>query len=285
MMALSNSNPPVENEGVQLSVSPSPHAPTWYRPMISPEHGVYIVLLVSFLTGAAAAQQWTLATTLAFICAFAGFQAEHPLVLQIKQRRTWKPRYLLWGSLYGGLSLSLAIYLYLQVPVLLWLYLGAIAALLIDAVSVFYRQQKSIGNELLTFAAVCLAAPFAAIATTKTVTLSFWGLWLLNTLFFSSAIFTVKLRKPKTQALTPGLIYHGVATLTIFGLWYDGGLTTLAAIAFGIVLLKFGFILWRRDWYKTTKIQNVAILETLSAVVFFLLTAISLLPNYPVAAA
>ena len=36
----------------------------WFRPTISSEHGVYIMLLVSFLTGAAAAQQWTWATTL-----------------------------------------------------------------------------------------------------------------------------------------------------------------------------------------------------------------------------
>ncbi|UZQ54223.1 YwiC-like family protein [Trichothermofontia sichuanensis B231] len=284
-MALSDANPPVQNGDVLPSDRRAYRAPAWYHPTVSPEHGVYIVLLVSFLSGAAAAQQWTLATTLAGICALAGFQAEHPLVLQIKQRRTWKPRLLLWGSLYGGLALGLALYLYLQVPVLIWLYLGAIAALLIDAISVFYRQQRSIGNELLTFAAVCLAAPFAAIATTKTITFAFWGLWLLNTLFFSSAIFTVKLRKPKTQALMPGLVYHSVATLIVCGLWYGGGLTTLAAIAFGIALIKFGLILWQLEWYKTTAIHQVAILETLSAMVFFLLTAISLLPNHPVTAA
>ncbi|MEO1623386.1 MAG: YwiC-like family protein, partial [Cyanobacteria bacterium J06632_3] len=66
----------------------------WYSPTVSPEHGAYVVLIVSFLTGAAAAQQWTWATTLALLCAFCGFQAEHPLVLQIKQRRSWKPRFL-----------------------------------------------------------------------------------------------------------------------------------------------------------------------------------------------
>ncbi len=74
-----------------------PNYQAWYRPPISHEHGVYVVLLVSFLTGAAAAQNWTLATTLALVCAFCGFQAEHPLVLQIKQRKRWKPRFLLWG--------------------------------------------------------------------------------------------------------------------------------------------------------------------------------------------
>ncbi|MEO8892393.1 MAG: YwiC-like family protein [Coleofasciculaceae cyanobacterium] len=279
-MTLSNSNSTAKNVVSQPSSSPSPHAPAWYCPTVSPEHGVYVVLLVSSLTGAAAAQQWTLATTLAFICAFAGFQAEHPLVLQIKQRRSWKPRFLLWGSLYAGLSLGIAVYLYLQVSTLLWLYLGAIVAFLVDAISVFYRQQKSVFNELLTFAAVCLAAPFAYVATTGTWTASLIGLWLLNTLFFSSAIFTVKLRKPKTASLMPGIVYHAIASLIVVGLWSVGWLAPFSAVTFTLILLKFSFILWRLDWYKTTQIQNVAFLETITAMLFLATLAISLLPAH-----
>ncbi|MBC6478209.1 MAG: hypothetical protein GDA56_10910 [Hormoscilla sp. GM7CHS1pb] len=137
--------------------------------------------------------------------------------------------------------------------------------MLIDSVAVFYRRQKSIWNEFLTFAAVCLAAPLAAMATTGTATIALLGLWLLNTLFFSSAIFTVKLRKPKkARSLFPGLVYHGIATLIVLGLWYVGWLPGLAAIAFGIVLLKFGFILWNLEWYKAAAMKNVALVETLS---------------------
>ncbi|VEP12792.1 hypothetical protein H1P_1650014 [Hyella patelloides LEGE 07179] len=43
--------------------SPSPKSQQWYRPTVSPEHGVYVMLMVSFLTGAAAAQQWSWQTT------------------------------------------------------------------------------------------------------------------------------------------------------------------------------------------------------------------------------
>lgn len=178
---MKSSQPSLLSEPVAAqSANAASRAPAWYHPTISPEHGVYVMLVVSFLTGAAAAQHWTIAATLAFLCAFFGFQAEHPLVLQIKQRSSWKPRFLLWGGLYGTISLGVAGYLYLQTPALLWVYLGAIAALVIDAVSVFYRQQKSFANELLTFAAVCLAAPVAYIAVTGTWTLSVLGLWLLK---------------------------------------------------------------------------------------------------------
>lgn len=280
-MTLSNSKSIAAQITPESPTNSAPHTPTWYRPTVSPEHGVYVMLFVSFLTGAAAAQQWTWTTTLAVVCAFAGFQAEHPLILQIKQRRSWKPRFLFWGSLYAGLSISIAACLYWQTPMLLWLYLGAIAAFLIDAISVFYRQQKSLWNELLTFAAVCLAAPFATIATTGTWTISLLGLWLLNTLFFSSAIFTVKLRKPRSPSPWLGIVYHAIATLVIVGLWWLGWLGPITAIAFGIALLKGGLIVWQLKWYKTTPIQNVALLETVSAILFLILTAITLLPVHP----
>lgn len=262
-----------------------PNYQAWYRPTISHEHGVYVVLLVSFITGAAAAQSWTLATTLALVCAFCGFQAEHPLVLQIKQRKSWKPRFLFWGGVYGSIALAIAIYLYLtgtsgRIPLLL-VYLGAVAAFLIDVVSVFHREQKSVANELITFAAVCLCAPLAYVVTTGSISTTAIGLWLLNTLFFASAIFTVKLRKSvKGVEIWSGIAYHALATAIIAGLYLIGWLSPFTAIAFGVVLLKFGVILWQKEWYCTCPIQQVAMLETSSAFAFLTIAALSVLPAH-----
>jgi hypothetical protein len=255
-----------------------PKSQAWYRPTLSHEHGVYVVLLVSFLTGAALAQGWTLATTLALICAFCGFQAEHPIVLQIKQRRSFKPRFLVWGGVYSAVSVAIAFWLYLSFPILLWIYLGAVAALVVDAVSVFHREQKSIFNEFITFAAVCLAAPLAYAATTGTISATAMGLWVLNTLYFSSTIFTVKLRKPKTSSIVPGVVYHAIATLIIAALYYFGWLPLIAALGFGLALLKFGLIAWNQEWYRTAKIQWVAMLETGTAFSFLIIVALSVLP-------
>ncbi|HEY9696996.1 MAG TPA: YwiC-like family protein [Trichocoleus sp.] len=265
--------------------NPSPQKPNsqaWYRPTLSPEHGVYIMLLVSFISGAALALDWTWATTLALICAFCGFQAEHPLVVQLKQRRSPKPRLLIWGGVYSGVAAAIALYLYWQqenlLSPLLWIYLGAIAAFLIDAISVFHREQKSVLNELITFFAVCLSAPLAYIITTGTLTTSAIGLWLLNGLFFSSAIFTVKFRKNKQHPITPSLVYHTIASLLVVGLWAIGWLLPFTAIAFSVALLKFGVILWQKDWYCTTKIQFVAMLETGTALLFLVIATLSVLP-------
>jgi hypothetical protein len=264
-----------------------PAAPAWYRPVFSPEHGVYVVLAVSFLVGAAAAQAWTWATTLALVCAFCGFQAEHPLVLQIKQRKSWKPRFLVWGGLYGSLTGLSGLGLYgLQGwgwSPLLVIYGAAAIALLMDAIAVFRRGQKSILNELITFAAVCLAAPLAYVATTGTLTPMVWGLWALCSLYFSSTIFTVKLRKPhKGEApearLQRAIAYHAIATLVIALLWSTGVLPTVPALAFTVVLLKFLGIWWQLPRFCQAPIGPVAALETTTALLFGAIAMVSLLP-------
>lgn len=269
------------------NTKPSPQKPNsqaWYRPTISPEHGVYIMLLVSFLSGAALALDWTWATTLVLICALCGFQAEHPLVVQLKQRRSLKPRLLVWGGVYSGVAVAIALYLYWQqenlLSPLLWIYLGAIAAFLIDAISVFRKEQKSVFNELITFGAVCLCAPLAYTVTTGTLSTSALGLWLLNSLFFSSAIFTVKFRKNKQHPITPSLVYHAIASLLIISLWAIGWLLPFTAIAFSVALLKLGVILWHKDWYCRTKIQFVAMLETGTALLFLVISCLSVLPAH-----
>lgn len=265
----SNSQPPAKS-----------NSQVWYRPTFSPEHGIYVMLFVSFVTGAALAQAWNFSTTLALICAFFGFQAEHPLVLQLKQRRSLKPRFLVWGSLYAAISVAIAFWLYLSYSVLLWLYVGAIAALAIDTISVFRRKQKSIINELITFAAVCLSAPLAYAATMGTISATAMGLWILNTLYFSNTIFTVKLRKPKTSSLVPGIIYQAIAIGTVATLYWLNYLPLIAALAWGIALLKFALVAWQKQWYSTIKIQYVAMLESVTAFSFLLIVALSVLPAH-----
>ena len=263
--------------------SPVHNQQQWYRPTVSPEHGVYVMLAVAFLTGAAAAQQWTWTTTLALICAYCGFQAEHPLGLQIKQRRSWKPRFLLWAGIYGGVAGVIAIWLFWQRQdnwSLLVIYGAVLTAAIVDGVSVRWRQQKSVLNELVAFAAVCLAAPLAYVATVGTLSTSVIALWLLNTLFFSSAIFTVKLRKTRTASILSGLIFHTVAVGIVVTLWQLDWLTPITAAAFTIAMVKFGLILWQKDWYCNTKIQHVAMLETSASLIFLSITSLSLLPPY-----
>lgn len=267
-----------------------PNSPAWYKPIISPDHGVYVVLLVSFFVGVALAQQWNWATTLALICAFCGFQAEHPLVLQIKQRQSWKFCFWFWGVVYGGIAGGIALYFAFTASGVLFplfaIYGGAGLALMVDAISVFRRGQKSILNELVTFAAVCLVVPFTYLVTTQSFTPTVLGLWGLCTLYFSGTIFTVKLRKIRKQdslgaALKRLGIYCAIALSLILLLYFTHLLPLIPAVAFTVLLLKILFILIRLPWYRTAPIGSIASLETTSALTFGIVTIVSLLPTTP----
>ena len=220
----------------------------WIRPTFSPEHGVLLVLFGSFLTGAALAQAWTYTTTVALICAFFALQAEHPYIVQIKLRKNPKPRYLIWGGIYGLIALFLAIVLWEQSHSLLLLYLLAIFGLIADAIAVIKGKHKSRVNEIIGFTAICLSAPLAYGATTGSITPEAMALWVLNTLFFSSAVYTIKLRRKKTAAFRPGLIYHCMAALIVFGLYSLNYLSLVTALSFSVALFKFLTVFGFRDW-------------------------------------
>jgi hypothetical protein len=262
-------------------IAPINHQKPWYVPTFSQEHGVYAILFVSFLIGASAAQTWSPNTTLALIMAFMAFQAEHPLVWQIKQRKTLKPRLLIWGGVYSVVAVILGIYLALQIPLLIWIYLGGIIALVIDITAVFFRQQRSIINEIITFGAVCLSTPLAYSATLGKIDSNILALWLFNTLFFAGAIFRVKLRKPKTSSLLPGIIYHVLAIAIISLLCFINQLEITTAIAFIIPLFTLAIVSWQIDWYQKAKIHYIALIETLISLIFLLITSLSLLPVHP----
>lgn len=254
--------------------------PFWCRPTFPPEHGVLLVLFGSFLTGAALAQQWSQWTNLALICAFFTLQLEHPYIVQLKQRKNWKPRYLIWGGIYGAIALVLAILLWYHSPRLIWIYLLAIIGLMIDGVAVIYKRHKSIANEVVSFATISLSAPLAYTATTGNFSVEAIAMWILNTLFFSSAIYTIKLRRKKTRSLVPGIIYHGVGALIMIGLYSFHYLSSVTALSFAVAIIKFGTVNFAIDWYRQAKFQFIAIFETRFALIYIAIACISVLPAH-----
>ena len=270
--------PPLTNKTFK---SPKPNKlPHWCRPTFSPEHGVLLVLFGSFFTGAALAQQWNSSTNLALICAFFTLQLEHPYVVQLKLRKNWKPRFAIWGAIYGAIALSLAFLLWLQSPVLIWIYLLAIISLIIDGVAVIKKSHKTIANEVAGFAGIALSAPFAYVATTGNLSIEAMAIWILNTLFFSSAVYTIKLRRKKTRSLKPGIIYHSVATIIVAALYSFNCLSLVTVLSFSIALVKFGVINCVLEWYRQAKFQFVAIFETRFALLYMAIAIVSLLPAH-----
>lgn len=125
-----------------------------------------------------------------------------------------------------------------------------------------------------------LAAPLAYVVTTGTWAPIAIALWLLNTVFFSSAIFTVKLRKARTASVQAGLVFHTIATRLIVMFWQLQWLAPVTAMAFGIAILQFGLVICHRDWYCNAPIQSVAMLETGASGLFLAIAALSVLPAH-----
>lgn len=131
-----------------------------------------------------------------------------------------------------------------------------------------YQQQKSIANELISFSGICLATVFVYLVNTGIINHSIIGLWLVNSLFFSSAIFTVKFRKPKSPSILIASIYHAIAFLIILGLVIMNWISPWLLIAFSVAVIKFIAIVWQQNWYRHTEMKNVALWETLSSLLF-----------------
>ena len=250
----------------------------WYRPTFSPEHGVLLVLLGALLTGASLAQQWTWETTVAASAAFLAMQAEHPMVVQLKQRRQWRPRYVVWAMVYGGGAIALAGWLTYRHPVSLWLCGAAALAGVRDCTAVLRRRVNAIVTEIVLFASICLSSIFVYGTLTDEITRSAVGLWLLNSLFFASAVFTIKLRKVKTSGLTGSLVYHSIGIGLVGVLYGLGWLSGWTVLGFAIALLKLAVIVWQRDWYCNCRFEYIARFETYFALTYTAWVCLTLLP-------
>jgi hypothetical protein len=252
----------------------------WYLPTFSPEHGVLLVLMAALLTGASLAQAWNWQTTLACLGAFLGLQAEHPFTVQLKQRRSWKPRYLVWFGVYSCVATAIAMVLTLQHPCLIWVCFGGAIAFIINIIAVYKRKQKIIATEIVMFAAICLSTLFAYGTTADQLNVQAVGLWVLNSLFFGSAVFTIKLRKTKTSSLKGSLIYHSCAIAILALLYGFGALKLLTALTFTIAWLKLLIIIWQRDWYCNCRFGYIARFETYFALVYTVLACLTVLPAH-----
>lgn len=267
-----------------LPAEDNPNKKCWYQPTFSPEHGVLLVLLGAVLTGASLAQHWTANTGWACLATFLALQAEHPAVVQIKRRRKWRPRYIVWASVYGGGACLVALPLCLHHPVLFWVVSAGVVAFGIDMLSVFRRNQKAIVNEIAMFSSICLSTLFVYGATTGEMTFQAVGLWILNSLFFSGAVFSVKLRKTKTSSLKGGFIYHATAIAIIILLCTMGWLSLFTALVFTVSLLKLAIITVGKSWYRNCRFEHVARFETYFALIYTALAALTVLPaKLPVA--
>ena len=248
---------------------------SWARPVVSLEHGAGVSLAVCFFLGVWIAGLWNLNTTLAFFTTLAVFELQVPLARLVRRRQP-EPRLVIWTAIYGLVAAAGAGILWLRVPVLGRIYVVALGALLINLLWVYRKEQKSVLNELVVFAGLSLALPFAFTATAGFMTRGLLGLWLLGTLVLSSAIFTVRLRLFGDAALTKAVTYHITALAILLLLVRVGLLAPALAWTMLIPLVKLALILLYMDRYRRLKITHIGLLETGLAILFALWVVLAL---------
>ena len=148
----------------------------------------------------------------------------------------------------------------------------------VNVLAVLQHQQKAIHVEILMFATICQSTLLAYGATTDGLDAKAIGLWVLNTLFFSSAVFTIKLRKVKTRSLKEGLLHHNGAIAGVVLLYSLGWLSLLTALTFAVAWLKLAVIIWRREWYCNCRFEYIARFETYFAQSYIALACLTVLP-------
>lgn len=247
----------------------APSQPSWFKPVLSAEHGAGISLAVSFFLGVWLAGEWNSGTTLALVAAFTGFEAQLPLT-RLLRRKHFDARLVTWAVLYGATAAVSALVLWQTTPALGRIYAVVGVVLIMNLIWVLRRDQKSIPNELAIFTGLCLALPFAYTATTGVMSQDLLGLWLLCALYFSSAIFTVRLRLVGDPAVAPAAVYHIVALSLIFLLVRVNLLTPALAWTFLIPLGKLVVILLWLDPYRRLKLTLIGLAETALATIFAL---------------
>ena len=250
----------------------------WWQPTLSHQHGPLGARLVSFVLGTAGAQAWSTDTSLALVVVLAAFQAEAPLVQQIRRRRELQTRLLVWTAVYGAIALGLGSVLAWRTPSLVAIAAAASVVLGADALAVLQRRQRSLIHEWLAFAAVCLAAPFAWLATTGVLPQQALGLWLLCSLFFGCSVVLLKFRRDPAGHPWRFWSSAAAASALVAACWWFGILQPLEAAAFGVALIKGAWLTSRLASYRLAPIGRVAAIETGSALLFAALAALGLLP-------
>jgi hypothetical protein len=225
------------------------------RPIVPKEHGVWAVLYGSFLVGVGVAGQMTLPVVLLFVGMTAGVFANGSLPFLAGRNASEGPRRrqaLTWFLLYGAIAALalLPLLVVFRMTFLLPFSMGAAFFLLLRAVLIRKRDDRTLIGELVGAAGLTMVGPVAHAVSLGEVRPISAILWLLLFLFFASRVFYVRMRihgliahrkgvsAGPNPARWPCMLYHAVLLVAIPALF-------LARLVPWPVLLAYAPALWR----------------------------------------
>lgn len=210
------------------------------------EHGAWALLLGPLVVGLLAARHPGLPGWVLGLSATALFLAREPAVRLLRGRRHGvRPEvrrvWIRWAVVCSALGLAgmALLVLVLQRPGLALLGLVVLPLLAVHLWLTEQREERSIPAELLGIAALTLAAPAAWYTATGSFLPDGGLLWILCVLYFSSAVFYVKMQvsrflRPQgfLGARRLHVAYHGLAAVALALLVVAAGLNPWIVIAY-----------------------------------------------------
>jgi len=234
-------------------------------PVFSPEHGAYVVLVASLLIGVVAVGDWSGVTTLAAIAALAAHQAQFPF-MQLLRRRRIDARLATWGVVYAAVAAVAAYRVVSAVPPLariVWVAAGVFGVAL--ALSVLGRY-KSLAQELVVFAGLCLTSPWAEAATRGYMVRETLGRWLLLVAAFWTAVLAVRVRSRGVGARGTSVAYGAIAVAGAWALAQAGLVAINEMWLLAPSLARTVFVAAVPGAWAGLRVRTIGVVETFVAV-------------------
>ena len=236
-----------------------------FTPVVSPEYGAHVVVATSFGVGVAVANTWNMGTAFALLSLVGVYIGHYPLLLMLRARRI-TARWTLWSAIYGAVALAGIIPLVTSLPLMQRLIIVAVPIFAASMLLGMGRHYRSLTHELIVFAGLSLAAPWALIPTRQFFSPDAIGLWFVVMLAFWSAVFAVRVRSRGLPARLTMTLYLVCASLAAWGLVASGLIPAEYLWILAAPALRMIAVFVAPEWWTDLPITWTGIVESSVAV-------------------
>jgi hypothetical protein len=229
-----------------------------FKPVWSRQHGAYITLITSWLTGTLLSEHIYAIHFVILLMLLSGFNFTEFMQDRFLRNSPPSQRKKFWTWFYFTLAVLSGVCVIINVTEFKFILPFFIAAGLIFLLLTKLRLHKNIFSEFLTFAVLSLGGLIAFNPHYQTQIIFMLRLWVLMFFYFSSTIFLVKIRFNRIK-ITEVIIYLLVSSAVLFYVW---GNTLIVWLAAGLITLRIIPLVFIQDWFKTLRITTIGFIET-----------------------
>lgn len=242
------------------------------KPVWSRQHGAYITLITSWLTGTLLSNEFFLIHFVILVMLLAGFNFTEFMQDRFLRNSPPAPRKKLWEWIYFFLALTSGICVFINVTEFKYLLPFIVIAGLIFLLLTKLKLHKTILSEFLTFAVLSISGLIAYNPHNSTSLSNLFPLWLLMFLYFSSTIFLVKIRFERINSAGI-IIYLVLSAASLFLTWGNVPVVWLVIL---LMLFRLVPVMAAQDKFKNMKITAIGFMETGFQVLFLVCIILTL---------